>query len=955
MYSRREGDEDIGATQRGVAAGIGGILSPIPHHSMSQEEADILTALRHDPLVSSSQDPAERGHMVRTFSSFAESRSTNYVGEGIGSGDEDDDENDGDLPEKNESMDEESPDPNFNYRSFVSESRERAERVARDVTRLHASTSVGNIQDSISINVPPTVNHPDVRSAGQSPCPTPPIVSGSIDIPGVPAPPSSLKDSTGISYKLGSVGSHGQEASPCLTELLYDSHDPHYQKVDISRTTPAVEEQDVCRLLVHALNMRKEFLYERNTPLPHRQPSASPPFKPFEMEDSAVQSQHVYTMVRGVMRVWASAEEMAASMRASSSPTESSGTAPAPASSPSASPEVNSSPNSDNGRTSCNDDGSSSNTETSDGQAAEPAWTSSQRPMNPPPMFDVFEVKDYYGALNKLYEIASYGPAKTYCYRQLRVLESRFNLHVILNEAKETDVQKTVPHRDFYNIRKVDTHVHHSSCMNQKALLRFIKQKLRNCPDEVVIFRDGRHLTLKQVFQSLELTSYDLSVDTLDVHADSKTFHRFDRFNLKYNPIGESRLREIFLKSNNLISGRYLAEITQSVIDDLEASKFQCAEYRISIYGRDRTEWQQLSGWAIDNKLYSDNVRWLIQIPRLYNIYRKSKVPGINSFQNILDNIFHPMFEATVNPHAHPKIHLFLQQVVGFDSVDDESKHERRMHRKFPLPSEWTLMDNPPYSYYIYYLYANLYVLNRLRESKGFNTFDLRPHCGEAGDHEHLACAFLTSKSIAHGINLRKTPVLEYLYYITQIGLHISPLSNNSLFLDYYRNPFYKFFARGLNVSLSTDDPLQFHYTKEPLIEEYSVAAQVYKLSPCDMCEIARNSCLQSGFEPSVKAHWLGDHFNEPGTDGNDIRRSNVPNIRIVYRQSVLQYALEAMYRAALAWNRSHEPSGNSPNILGADPPGHGSAPRARWNVAPVVDLSLLEIMIQRVAPSTRT
>jgi AMP deaminase len=31
----------------------------------------------------------------------------------------------------------------------------------------------------------------------------------------------------------------------------------------------------------------------------------------------------------------------------------------------------------------------------------------------------------------------------------------------------------------------------------------------------------------------------------------------------------------------------------------------------------------------------------------------------------------------------------------------------------------------------------------------------------------------------------------------------------------------------GLNVSLSTDDPLQFHFTREALIEEYSVAAQV--------------------------------------------------------------------------------------------------------------------------------
>jgi hypothetical protein len=37
-----------------------------------------------------------------------------------------------------------------------------------------------------------------------------------------------------------------------------------------------------------------------------------------------------------------------------------------------------------------------------------------------------------------------------------------------------------------------------------------------------------------------------------------------------------------------------------------------------------------------------------------------------------------------------------------------------------------------------------------------------------------------------------------------------------------------------MNVSLSTDDPLMLHYTKDPLIEEYSVATQVYKLSATD-------------------------------------------------------------------------------------------------------------------------
>ena len=50
----------------------------------------------------------------------------------------------------------------------------------------------------------------------------------------------------------------------------------------------------------------------------------------------------------------------------------------------------------------------------------------------------------------------------------------------------------------------------------------------------------------------------------------------------------------------------------------------------------------------------------------------------------------------------------------------------------------------------------------------------------------------------------------------------------SQLFLDYHRNPMPTFFARGLSVSLSTDDPLQIHLTKEPLVEEYSVAAQVW-------------------------------------------------------------------------------------------------------------------------------
>lgn len=177
--------------------------------------------------------------------------------------------------------------------------------------------------------------------------------------------------------------------------------------------------------------------------------------------------------------------------------------------------------------------------------------------------------------------------------------------------------QKAVPHRDFYNIRKVDTHVHAASCMNQKHLLRFIKKMMKMHAEDHVCKVGDKLMTLQEVFSALNITAYDLSVDMLDVHADRNTFHRFDKFNTKYNPVGESRLREIFLKTDNYVNGEYFAEILKEVMSDFEESKYQNAELRLSIYGKSRDEWDRLAKWAVKNTVYSDNVRWLIQVPRL--------------------------------------------------------------------------------------------------------------------------------------------------------------------------------------------------------------------------------------------------------------------------------------------------------------------------------------------------
>ncbi len=43
-----------------------------------------------------------------------------------------------------------------------------------------------------------------------------------------------------------------------------------------------------------------------------------------------------------------------------------------------------------------------------------------------------------------------------------------------------------------------------------------------------MIHRDGKDLTLQEVFESLNLTAYDLSIDTLDMHAHQVSYSDAD-------------------------------------------------------------------------------------------------------------------------------------------------------------------------------------------------------------------------------------------------------------------------------------------------------------------------------------------------------------------------------------------------------------------------------------------
>ncbi|OII72012.1 adenosine monophosphate deaminase 2 [Cryptosporidium ubiquitum] len=528
-------------------------------------------------------------------------------------------------------------------------------------------------------------------------------------------------------------------------------------------------------------------------------------------------------------------------------------------------------------------------------------------------------VHEFIRCLRRIMSLVHSPIVKSFTYYRLKFLLQSYQLYSLFNGKLENELSKKNIRTGFYNVYKVDTHVHHSACMSQQHLLKFIRKCYNSDKDRVVFYnRENVPSTLGQVFSNVFGCDYrNNSIDHLNMDAIRNCFQRFDRFNEKYNPFGSNLMRDIFLKYNNSIKGKYLADITKEVIQDLKNTHYQYVEWRISVYGKDKNEWKTLSEWFYYNGLYCKHVRWIIQIPRLYNVFYKDGY--VKSFSELLENIFSPLIEALINPKENPFIFILLSNIVGWDTVDDESQLSKYSMNSpnFCYPEYWKSDDNPPYSYWGFYLYSNIRVLNQLLYSRGLNPLKFRPHCGEAGKISHLATMYLLADSINHGILLKKTPVLQYLYYLKQIGIAVSPVSNNALFLELMKNPFPKFFNVGLNVSLSTDDPLIFHFTDESLLEEYSIASHIWKLNNIDLCEIARNSVLQSGFSPKYKASWLGiknyNHLNkslynflndfEP-CEINDISRSNVPNIRIQFRKDMLKGEMDLINKYTVSIDR---------------------------------------------------
>ena len=449
------------------------------------------------------------------------------------------------------------------------------------------------------------------------------------------------------------------------------------------------------------------------------------------------------------------------------------------------------------------------------------------------------ELASFMRAYNKVVRAVNKGPVKSFCHKRLALLDVHFKRHVLMFHDLERDEGKTTE-CDMYSCHTVDTHIHAAAAVSGRFFLKFVREKLRNHGDDEV--NPGQ--TLLQLCALHGITADNVDASHFDFQADMSLFQRFDRFNDKYNPAGVAALRTVFLKTNNHQGGLYFADMLKAEMDG--ADDCVHTEMRLSIYGKSESEWADLAQFIDTHDLLAEKYiiknKWLIQIPRIYRVFKSTG--AVYSFQDVIKNIFQPIFDATLYPDRNPQLTKFLNNVGAFDSVDDESMLDSTEH-DLVNPGDFHFKDSPSYQYQLFFLAVNLNVLNQLRKARNLPTISFRPHCGESGDPMHLATSYLLSHGVNHGVNLARSVGLQYLYYLDQIGLAVSPTSNNFLFLKLPDNPFPKFFRRGMFVSLSTDDPMFFHLTSEPLMEEYSIARNEFKLSLLDLSEIARNSVVR--------------------------------------------------------------------------------------------------------------
>ncbi|KAH8080393.1 adenosine-phosphate deaminase [Aureococcus anophagefferens] len=446
-------------------------------------------------------------------------------------------------------------------------------------------------------------------------------------------------------------------------------------------------------------------------------------------------------------------------------------------------------------------------------------------------------------ALNRVVEVSQDPDVQAFCRTRCLMLEKRYDMYDLEHQYREHEDQAKC-NTDFHSVAKADTHIHASAMMTAVQLDQFMRRIYERDRDRPL---DDKGKTVGSAMRGAGFqTKGEHNAESLNVQASYRMFGNFKNFNAAFTPLGSRELKSLFM-GYEALEGEYLA----AMVDEMPG------------------------------------VLIAIQLPRVYPVWRR--MGAVTSFGGMLRNFWGPLFEAALSDEDDD-VKWLLDKIRVIDTVDDESIEDHPDLAGLCGADDWTSEKNPPYGYYAYYMHENVARLNALLRARKLRSSPLtfKPHAGEAGPADHLATAFLFSDGVSHGINLetqQEAVALQYLYYAAQVPIGVSPISNSVLFLKYAQNPFPTLFKRGLCVELTTDDPLMFHTTPTPLLEEYATARHAFALSSVDMCEIARNSCV-AAFSDEERM----DLHNDENPDC-----TNVPACRLNFRQATLQGELDLL------------------------------------------------------------
>ena len=88
---------------------------------------------------------------------------------------------------------------------------------------------------------------------------------------------------------------------------------------------------------------------------------------------------------------------------------------------------------------------------------------------------------------------------KTFAHQRIKILLQKFDMHEMLNRNHELQEQKLINKIDFYNMKMIDNHIHHTAAMSASHLRNFILKKYKKESSTKVItnHKPGEDLTLK--------------------------------------------------------------------------------------------------------------------------------------------------------------------------------------------------------------------------------------------------------------------------------------------------------------------------------------------------------------------------------------------------------------------------------------------------------------------------